>query len=75
MKLARVRLAMIVLAALALILLPLGSALKADTMITAALFCFVASAVVWYTFYRCPHCHKFLGQSTKSTCPHCGERL
>lgn len=75
MKLARVRMVMIVFSALALVLLPLGSALKNDAVVTAALFCFVVSAVVWYSFYRCPHCHKFLGQSTQNTCPHCGEHL
>lgn len=75
MKLGRVRLLMVVFALLALLLLPVGSALHSDILIIGALFCFVLATFVWFAFYRCPHCHKFLGQSTKIICPYCGERL
>lgn len=75
MKLERVRLLMISLAALALVLLPIGSALQSDVIVIAALLSFILSVFVWRTFYRCPHCRKFLGQFTKNICPHCGQHL
>lgn len=75
MKLGRVRLLMVLFAVLALILLPLGCELHVDWIITAALGCFAAAVFVWFGFYRCPHCHKFLGRSTKIYCPYCREKL
>ena len=75
MKLGRVRLLMVVLSALALLLFPVASMLKSELIMYGALLCFVLSALVLYGFFRCPHCHKFLGQSTKTVCPHCKKRL
>lgn len=75
MKLGLVRLMMVIFSALALLLFPLASMLKNDPLMYGALSCFVLSGLVWFIFYRCPHCHKFLGRSTKTVCPYCKKRL
>ncbi len=75
MKLEKVRLLMVLLSILALVLFPLASGLKNEPLMYGALFCFVLSVLVWFIFYRCPHCRKFLGQSTKTFCPYCKKRL
>ena len=75
MKLGRVRLLMVTFAALALVLLPIAGALQNEWGIYAGLFFLALASFVWFLFYRCPRCHKFLWTNTKSRCPYCKERL
>ncbi len=75
MKREQVRPLMMVFGALALILLPLGSAAENDALIYVGLSCFVLTATAWLRFNRCPHCRRHLGSYTGKTCPHCGEKL
>lgn len=35
-----------------------------------------ASVVIEWTFYKCPHCHRYLGRSTGGDyCQYCGKSL
>ena len=75
MNLHQAQVAIIGLAALALLLLPLGSSFDSDILIILALLCFLLMMVIWFLFRRCPHCGKHLGQGTGARCPHCGKKL
>lgn len=71
----QVRLLMIVLGALALLLVPLGSWLNSMWGLYAGLLCYILAVLVWFRLHRCPHCRRHLGRHTGLYCPHCGERL
>lgn len=75
LTLGQVRFLMAASAALSLVLLPVSSALNSTALMYAGLGSFVFSAVVWFCFYRCPHCGKRLKQSSSRICPYCGKHL
>lgn len=57
-------------------LVALGALLEKSWLIVAA----VAAVLVWLvlelSWWRCPHCGKFLGHLDQKTyCPYCGESL
>ena len=75
LKLGQIRFLMVVLAVLALVLLPVGCSIRSDAVTSVALVCFLLTVFIWFFLYRCPHCGNRLGRSTGLWCPHCGEKL
>jgi len=72
---AQVRLMMIVLGALTLLLVPLGSWLNSVWVLYAGLICYILVMFVWFRLNRCPHCRRHLGKHTGLYCPYCGKKL
>ena len=75
LNLGQVQLLMMALAALALLLFPVGVGLKSTVLLYAGLICYILAVYVWFCLYRCPHCRKRLGTHTGLYCPHCGKKL
>ena len=73
--LGQMRFFMSISAAAALLLLPVAFTLESTFLLYAALGCFIFACFIWLFFYKCPHCKKRIGQSTRLRCPYCGEKL
>lgn len=75
LKPGQVRLLTVVLAALALLLVPLGARLNSSVLLYAGLVSYILVVLVWFAFHRCPYCRKHLGKHNGLYCPYCGEKL
>lgn len=56
--------------------LALGGALvQSALLIVAGLLLLIVALVLHFTYYRCPHCGRFLDRSTGAYCPYCGKKM
>lgn len=56
--------------------LDLGGALvQSALLIVAGLLLLIVALVLHFTYYRCPHCGRFLDRSTGAYCPYCGKKM
>ena len=71
----QVRLLTVALAALALLLVPIGSWLESTVLLYAGLICYILVVLVWFVLHRCPHCRRHLGRHNGLYCPYCKKKL
>lgn len=56
--------------------LALGGALvQSALLIVAGLLLLIVALVLHFTYYRCPHCSRFLDRSDGEYCPYCGKKM
>lgn len=53
----------------------IGAFSEMTSLIVAGMIIMLCSIVVYFVFYRCPHCGRFLDRSTGEYCPYCGKKI
>ena len=44
-------------------------------LMIAGVITMLCAIIVHFTFYKCPHCGRFLDRSTGEYCPYCGKEI
>lgn len=52
-----------------------GALVQSALLIVAGLLLLIVALVLHFTYYRCPHCGRFLDRSTGAYCPYCGKKM
>jgi len=60
---------------LALLLLLFGGTLDSAPLLIISFILIALDMIMYFIFWRCPHCARYLGRDVGEFCTHCGKKL
>lgn len=52
-----------------------GAMVEVTALTVIGVLLVIAGLIIHFTYYRCPHCGRFLDRSTGAYCPYCGKKM